>query len=59
MPELMKVTFRSVFEGALVLSEGCWENAEYGERIVGPRTITVSAPLYRLPWFIRCGTEPF
>ncbi|HET6829765.1 MAG TPA: TIM-barrel domain-containing protein [Solirubrobacterales bacterium] len=36
---------------------GCWQSA-HGRRYRGPRTATVKAPLGRLPWFARCGTDP-
>ena len=51
-----------VDEGArtweLYVPAGCWES-EQGERLDGPGLRTVDAPLGRLPWFRRCGTNPF
>src|SRR6185503_2809371 len=38
---------------------GCWRAAESGARFDGPRTATVPAPLDELPYFVRCGTDPF
>ncbi len=36
---------------------GCWQAAD-GTRYRGPANAEVGAPLGRLPWFARCGTEP-
>ncbi len=44
------VTLRQV-----TLPKGIWYDAASGSRIDGGRTITVSAPLQRTPWFIRAG----
>jgi alpha-glucosidase (family GH31 glycosyl hydrolase) len=38
---------------------GCWQHAESGARYDGPRTATVTAALDQLPYFARCGTQPF
>jgi alpha-D-xyloside xylohydrolase len=38
---------------------GCWEHGETGERFTGPASRTVQAPLASLPWFERCGANPF
>jgi alpha-glucosidase (family GH31 glycosyl hydrolase) len=38
---------------------GCWEAPRGLERVRGPATRTVRAPLARLPFFFRCGTEAF
>jgi alpha-glucosidase len=38
---------------------GCWRDPETGLRQRGPRIAIVSAPLTRLPYFFRCGTDPF
>jgi sulfoquinovosidase len=52
-----------VTEGALsrdvYFPKGCWEAGDTGERYSGPRHATVPAPLARLPYFFRCGTQPF
>jgi len=37
---------------------GCWQHGETGERLRGPASRTVAAPLGRLPHFVRCGTDP-
>jgi len=37
---------------------GCWRSPLSGESLRGPRTQTVSAPLRRLLYYFRCGTEP-
>ena len=36
---------------------GCWRDATTGERHDGPGEGEVAAPLDRLPWFLRCGTD--
>jgi alpha-glucosidase len=41
------------------LPRGCWEAGDTGERRNGPATVRVAAPLARLPYFFRCGTQPF
>jgi alpha-glucosidase len=38
---------------------GCWQRPRSSERIRGPGTRVVDAPLQRLPYFFRCGTRPF
>jgi alpha-glucosidase (family GH31 glycosyl hydrolase) len=51
-----------VTEGAttrrLYVPNGCWQHGETGERLRGPAARTVAAPLGRLPYFVRCGTDP-
>ncbi len=39
--------------------ENCWFHPETGERFAGAQTTTVDAPIDRLPYFFRCGTQPF
>src|SRR4051812_43146822 len=52
-----------VTEGAIARSvyfpRGCWRAAESGARYDGPRSASVAAPLDELPYFFRCGTDPF
>src|SRR3954453_2958208 len=38
---------------------GCWRSPESGLAVDGPRSGRVDAPLDVLPYFFRCGTEPF
>ena len=38
--------------------KGCWRSRG-GQRYEGPATVTVDAPLARLPYFVRCGKKPF
>ncbi len=38
---------------------GCWRDPQTQLTERGPVRVTVSAPLTRLPYFFRCGTEPF
>ena len=37
---------------------GCWQDANTAAVHSGPRSVRVEAPLERLPWFVRCGTDP-
>jgi alpha-glucosidase (family GH31 glycosyl hydrolase) len=52
-----------VREGALgrevYFPRGCWEHPETAEVHDGPGSARVDAPLGRLPYFFRCGTNPF
>jgi alpha-glucosidase len=48
------VTARDVY-----FPHGCWEAGDSGERYRGPRSARVRAPLARLPYFFRCGHQPF
>lgn len=52
-----------VTEGATMrdvyFPQGCWSRPETGEQFQGPKHIAVSAPLLSLPYFFRCGTQPF
>ncbi len=38
---------------------GCWRDPQTHLTEHGPRPVTVNAPLTRLPYFFRCGTQPF
>jgi len=38
---------------------GCWRDPQTHVVEHGPRTATLSAPLTQLPYFVRCGTNPF
>jgi len=38
---------------------GCWESRATDQVVRGPRTLRVSAPINRLPYWFRCGTSPF
>jgi sulfoquinovosidase len=38
---------------------GCWQHGETSARYQGPGTQSVAAALTSLPWFTRCGTNPF
>lgn len=52
-----------VTEGArsrrVYFPRGCWRSPDGGGRYRGPRHASVRAPLTRLPYFVRCGTQPF
>jgi alpha-glucosidase len=52
-----------VSEGAtrrtMYFPAGCWRDPETRLTERGPRSATVSAPLARLPYFFRCGKDPF
>jgi alpha-glucosidase len=43
----------------LYVPRGCWTRPDTGERVRGPGSRAVAAPLGRLPYFFRCGTKPF
>jgi alpha-glucosidase (family GH31 glycosyl hydrolase) len=49
-----KATSRQVYFPA-----GCWRDPETGHEITGPREETVHAAPTQLPFFFKCGTEPF
>jgi alpha-glucosidase (family GH31 glycosyl hydrolase) len=38
---------------------GCWRDPQTRLVVHGPRTASVPAPLTVLPYFFRCGTDPF
>ncbi|MGB1557817.1 MAG: TIM-barrel domain-containing protein [Oceanococcaceae bacterium] len=38
---------------------GCWQHPEQGDRYEGPAYAEVAAPLGVLPYYFRCGTQPF
>lgn len=40
------------------LPGGCWRLQPDGATYQGGRRVTVPAPLERLPWFVRCETDP-
>ncbi len=46
-------------EHSVYLPAGCWEHVDAGDRYQGPADITVDAPIDSLPYFFRCGTQPF
>jgi alpha-glucosidase (family GH31 glycosyl hydrolase) len=52
-----------VTEGArsrsVYFPRGCWQSPETGAAFQGPRSTRVPAPLGHLPYFFRCGTDPF
>lgn len=52
-----------VVEGAVARAvyfpAGCWRDPQTGLAERGPRSVVVSAPLTRLPYFFKCGTRPF
>ncbi|HEX4879748.1 MAG TPA: TIM-barrel domain-containing protein [Limnobacter sp.] len=41
------------------LPQGCWKHVDTGMRFDGPKEVTVPAPIDSLPYFFRCGTNPF
>lgn len=41
------------------LPQGCWRHVDTGEQFNGPADITVPAHIDSLPFFFRCGTNPF
>jgi alpha-glucosidase (family GH31 glycosyl hydrolase) len=52
-----------VVEGAtsrsMYVPSGCWREPDTGLVLHGRRTVSVRAPLTMLPYFFRCGTNPF
>jgi sulfoquinovosidase len=43
----------------IYFAAGCWREPRTGLVVHGPRTMSVRAPLTVLPYFVRCGTDPF
>lgn len=41
------------------LPQGCWRHVESGQQFEGPKDVTVAAPIDSLPYFFKCGTQPF
>lgn len=41
------------------LPQGCWKHVDTGAQFEGPRDVTVLAPIDSLPYFFKCGTNPF
>ncbi len=41
------------------LPQGCWRHVDTGAQFEGPRDVTVPAPIDTLPYFFKCGTNPF
>ncbi|MFN4328802.1 MAG: TIM-barrel domain-containing protein [Limnobacter sp.] len=41
------------------LPKGCWTHADTGTQFNGPADVTVPAPIASLPYFFKCGTQPF
>ncbi|WP_341238002.1 TIM-barrel domain-containing protein [uncultured Limnobacter sp.] len=41
------------------LPKGCWKHVDTGVQYEGPRDVTVPAPIDSLPYFFRCGSNPF
>ncbi|MDH4395188.1 MAG: glycoside hydrolase family 31 protein [Limnobacter sp.] len=52
-----------VLPGALsrkvYLPKGCWKHVDSSKQFEGPKDVTVDAPIDSLPYFFRCGTQPF
>ena len=52
-----------VVQGAILrdvyFPQGCWQHGETGVQFTGPKHASVVAPLTSLPYFFRCGTQPF
>lgn len=43
----------------VVFPPGCWKNVNTGRTYQGPSVATLAAPIYRHPYFFKCGTTPF
>lgn len=52
------VVARGARTRTVYLPVGCWRLQPDGATHEGGRRVTVPAPLERLPWFARCGTDP-
>lgn len=44
---------------AVYLPKGCWTHVDTGAQYNGPVDVKVPAPIDALPYFFRCGTQPF
>jgi len=53
------VVTRNAVRRAVYFPSGCWRDPETGLTEHGPRAAVVNAPLTVLPYFFRCGTEPW
>ena len=52
------VVRRGATKRKVALPPGCWRREGAGEELRGGRTVSVDAPIERLPWFVRCETRP-
>ncbi|WP_370263901.1 TIM-barrel domain-containing protein [Limnobacter sp.] len=41
------------------LPQGCWKHMDTGMQFMGPRDVTVPAPIDSLPYFFKCGVNAF
>lgn len=41
------------------LPQGCWKHVDTGKQFDGPADVNVPAPIDSLPYFFRCGSNPF
>ena len=39
--------------------KGCWRHPETGETVIGPQETFIAAAIDELPYFFRCGKQPF
>ncbi len=53
------VVERGAVSRAVYFPTGCWQHPEDDSRFNGPAMQTVTAPLGYLPYYFRCGTQPF
>lgn len=44
---------------SVYLPAGCWREPDSGQVLRGPQSVEYPAPLIVLPYFVRCGSEPF
>ncbi len=44
---------------SVYLPQGCWKHVDSGVSYDGPADVVVDAPIDSLPYFFRCGTQPF
>lgn len=53
------VVEKGATQRAVYLPKGCWTHVDTGVQYNGPVDVKVPAPIDALPYFFRCGTQPF
>jgi alpha-glucosidase (family GH31 glycosyl hydrolase) len=52
------VVEKGAFSRSVYFPRGCWFDPQAGLSYAGPSSRSVAAPLAKLPFFFRCGTDP-
>jgi alpha-glucosidase (family GH31 glycosyl hydrolase) len=52
------VLSQGAFSRSVYFPRGCWFDPQAGLSYAGPSSRSVAAPLAKLPFFFRCGTDP-